>query len=332
MTRLSDVPLYIRLKTKCFAHFETIRPYTLFWCGLVSLVGACLAAGDFPSLHVSLLVFFIPILGWIAGLYLADYFDRSLDAIQKPHRPIPSGRISPNEALVVGASYAIVGLLLTVLLPVANLFVVFLAGLLVFCYAKYTKPRGLLGNLNRGAMTMVTFLFGVFSVSSFFSIPPPLWALCIVFFLHDTNSNIIGAIRDVQGDKIGGYATTPVRYGIQRTLLMSVFLSILYLLSTILIVFFFQVSLYLSLFVLFFISGSVVLCVMYWVLFTEANQLTRKQSLQAHELFVTERIIFASAFIIGTVSLHGLAVSLCLLCLFLTLVSQHLLRERYELT
>jgi geranylgeranylglycerol-phosphate geranylgeranyltransferase len=320
------------LKTKLFAHFETMRPYTLFWCGLVSLVGACLMYGDFPPLRISLLVFVIPILGWIAGLYLADYYDRALDSIQKPHRPIPSGRISAREALVVGALCALFGLGLTFLLPLPNVILVFVAGVLVFFYAKYTKARGLLGNLNRGAMTVITYLFGVFSIQSFSSIPLSLWLLSLVFFLHDTNSNIIGAIRDVQGDKTGGYMTTPVRYGIRITLFISVFLSALYLVITTGIISVYSLVHYPWFFLLFFSIGIMILCVMYLILFTSAQTLTRKQSLHAHELFVAERIIFASAFIVGIAMFHVLSFSFCIVSLVVTLLSQHLLRERYELT
>lgn len=326
------MPLITLLKTKLFAHFETMRPYTLFWCGLVSLLGSCLAYGDIPPLRISLLVFCVPILGWIAGLYLADYFDRTLDAIQKPHRPIPSGRIAPNEALCVGALYAIVGLALTFLLSLTNLLLVFLAGVLVLCYAKFTKAQGLLGNFNRGAMTVTTYLFGVFSVSSFSVIPLPLWMLCFVFFFHDTNSNIIGAIRDVQGDKTGGYTTTPVRYGIRRTLCLSVLLSFLYLLLTVGVIYVYGILRYPLYSSFFLIIGTLILIVMYLILFTAGNLLTRKQSLHAHELFVAERVIFASAFIVGTAHSSFFAVLLCVFCLVVTLLSQHLLRERYELT
>jgi geranylgeranylglycerol-phosphate geranylgeranyltransferase len=317
---------------KLFAHLETMRPYTLLWCGLVSLAGASLRYGDIPPIKIALLVFFIPILGWIAGLYLADYYDKTLDAIQKPHRPIPSGRISSREALIVGASYAIIGLGLTLLLPLINIVLVFIAGTLVLCYAKYTKAKGLLGNFNRGAMTVITYLFGVFSIDTTSAIPVSLLMLSLVFFFHDTNSNIIGAIRDVHGDKTGGYATTPVKYGIRLTLIISVTLTIMYLLLTAGIISFFPLVLYPTYFLLLFSIGILILCVMYLILFTSINTLTRKQSLYAHELFVAERILFSSAFIVGIASSYMLSFSLCIVSLVITLLSQHLLRERYELT
>jgi len=299
---------------------------------LVSFLGACLRYGDVPPVRISVLVFFIPILGWIAGLYLADYYDKALDAIQKPHRPIPSRRISPLEALIVGASYAIIGLGLSFLLPLINIVLIFIAGGLVLCYAKFTKAKGLLGNFNRGAMTVMTYLFGVFSIETTSSIPVSIWMLSLVFFFHDTNSNIIGAIRDIHGDKTGGYATTPVKYGIRLTLIISVTLSIVYLLLTAGIIHFYELVLYPTYFLVLFSIGVLILCVMYLILFTSINTLTRKQSLYAHELFVAERIVFSSAFIVGIATSHVLSFSLCIVSLIITLLSQYLLRERYELT
>lgn len=321
-----------QLHTKLFAHFETMRPYTLFWCGLVSLLGACLVYGDIPSWRVSLLVFTVPLLGWIAGLYLADFYDRVLDSIQKPHRPIPSGRITALEALFVGAAYAVIGLVLTLLLSFLNVLLVFVAGFLVFLYARYTKSRGLLGNFNRGAMTVVTYLFGVFSIGSITSIPPSVWLLSVVFFFHDANSNIIGAIRDVHGDKTGGYTTTPVRYGIRTTLLISVILSGLYLLTTAGVVTFYALMRYQMYFLLLFSFCVIILCSMYLILFKSSETLSCNQALHAHELFVAERVIFASAFIVGIASSPVLSYIICIVSLTITLFSQHLLRERYELT
>ncbi|HEY0640042.1 MAG TPA: UbiA family prenyltransferase, partial [Pseudonocardiaceae bacterium] len=36
-----------------------------------------------------------------AGMALNDYADRELDATERPERPIPSGRVTPGEALAL---------------------------------------------------------------------------------------------------------------------------------------------------------------------------------------------------------------------------------------
>lgn len=316
--------------SRLFAHVETLRPYTLFWCGLVSLAGAVLASRTLPSQW--LLIFFVPILGWIAGLYLADYSDRNLDRVQKPHRPIPSGRITPREALSVGTVFAVLGLILTFLLSLANVLLTFLAAALVYLYARYTKPRGLWGNLTRGALTMTTFFFGVAAVHPLTSLSLPLLGFAFVFFIHDTNSNIIGALRDVTGDRSAGCQTTPVRYGMRAALFISLLLSLLYLSLTVSLALTAYPIPFLMLFFLVLAAGIILLGFMYFLLFQSITSPSQLRMLHAHELFVAERILFASAFILGVLNLTFFTLALMLGSLILTLFFQHLLRRRYELT
>lgn len=47
-----------------------------------------------------------------AGMALNDYADRAVDANERPERPIPSGQVSPRQALVVAGGLAVGGLLL----------------------------------------------------------------------------------------------------------------------------------------------------------------------------------------------------------------------------
>jgi 4-hydroxybenzoate polyprenyltransferase len=45
-----------------------------------------------------------------AGMALNDYADRDLDAVERPERPIPSGRVSPGQALGIAAGLTAAGL------------------------------------------------------------------------------------------------------------------------------------------------------------------------------------------------------------------------------
>jgi 4-hydroxybenzoate polyprenyltransferase len=47
---------------------------------------------------------------YLAGMALNDFFDRRVDAIERPNRPIPSGRISPRVAFAVGVVLFAIGL------------------------------------------------------------------------------------------------------------------------------------------------------------------------------------------------------------------------------
>ena len=313
---------------KIFAHIETWRPYTVIWCGLVSLAGACIAYRGFPPINIAFSALIIPMMGWTAGLYLSDYLDRNLDKIEKPHRPIPSGRIHPYEALFIGSLFAIIGLIVSIYLSIYNLALVFITAFLVLAYAKFTKSKGILGNINRGMVTIAAFLYGVFTLNQAIDFYPNyIWLLCLVFLFHDTNSNLIGAIRDMQGDKEGGYNTIPVKYGLKNSILISLILTIIWysiLFYTVLNFDFLKISFYYL-----FVIDILIIVFLYYYLFSSINRYTRKRALKFHEFFVIERIVLASALIFGVIEIK-IAAIIFLVALIVTAIAQIILRKRYE--
>jgi len=318
----------LALKDKLFAHLETWRLYTVVWCGLVGLAGSCITYGNFPPLKIAILTLFVPMMGWTAALYLSDFLDRELDSIQKPHRPIPSGRIKPYEALVIGAVFAISGFFLSFLLTYKNIILVFVVAGLVFTYTKISKSRGLMGNINRGIVTVAAFLFGVFSIDkSIQSIPIYIWILSFVFLFHDTNSNLVGAIRDMEGDKKGGYITIPVKYGIKISVFISLVLTIIWLSLSLYLPYYYN---FLKMeFYLIMILDVLILISLYIYLFRAIKNYSREKALRFHEFFVIERITLASAFIFGIADTY-IAAIIFVCAIFVTSLSQYLLRKRYE--
>ena len=318
----------ITIKDKLFAHLETWRLYTVVWCGLVSLAGSCIAFGNLPPLRIALLALFIPMMGWTAGLYLSDFLDRKLDAIQKPHRPIPSGRIKPIEALAIGGIFAITGFALSFLLSSNNVILVFVVAFLVFLYAKISKSRGITGNLNRGIVTVAAYFFGVVSIGQTVqSIPIYIWLLAIVFLFHDTNSNLVGAIRDMEGDKAGGYITIPVKYGLKKSIFISLILTTIWLSLALYLPYrynFLKIEFYYVM-----ILDISILTILYIYLLRSLTRYSREKALKYHEFFVIERITLASAFIFGVVNIY-VAASVYIVTLLVTSIAQYLLRKRYE--
>jgi geranylgeranylglycerol-phosphate geranylgeranyltransferase len=321
-----DVSSYIG--RKLFAHLEMMRPYTLLWCGLVSLAGACIALGSFPTIEIALLATFIPIIGWIAGLCVSDYFDRELDTIEKPHRPLPSGRIKPKEVLGCGVIFAGIGLVLSFYLSILNLLIACVAAALVIGYTRFLKSAGFFGHINRGIITGSAFFFGVFSVTiHIVDVPMYVFLISIVFIIHDINSNLIGALRDIKGDRLGSYRTVPVKYGIRFSIGVSVVFMVMWFLFAlgIPVYYRFMNNIY---FVLLFVVLFVYIFV-YIYLIKNKETLTRRQALTAHEFLVVERITLASAFIFGISSLQT-ALIIFIPAVTITLLLQYLLREKYE--
>ncbi|MBS3748302.1 MAG: UbiA family prenyltransferase [Candidatus Thermoplasmatota archaeon] len=323
-TQSNNIPI----KTKLFAHLETMRPYTVIWCGLVSFAGACLSWGQLPPIDVAILSLIVPIMGWIAGLYLSDFLDRNLDKIEKPHRPIPSGRIKPYEAILVGSIYAIVGTFFSWYLGIRNFSLVFIVALLVLTYTSIAKSRGFLGHINRGIVTVAAYLYGVFtSPLSLEAIPMYILLLTPVFLFHDVNSNLVGAIRDMEGDKKGGYQTIPVKYGIKKSIALSILLTCIWFPIAFIIPL--QYDFVTNYYYYLILIDVIILLSFYIFFFWSLKSYSRKKALKYHEFFVIERITLASAFIIGSTTII-LGIGIYLTALILTSLFQISLRSRYE--
>ena len=79
-----------------------------------SLTGIVLAGGDPGDLRSGFL-FLAFTLFYVAGMFLNDAFDRRIDAIERPERPIPSGQITSNTVFVAGFAMLVGALILLTL-------------------------------------------------------------------------------------------------------------------------------------------------------------------------------------------------------------------------
>ncbi|MFB8348339.1 UbiA family prenyltransferase [Streptomyces niveus] len=89
---------------------ELLRVSALFTVPGDALAGAA-SAGVRPNRGTALAVGASLCL-YEAGMALNDWADRDEDAVERPHRPIPSGRITPNAALAAAGGLTATGLFL----------------------------------------------------------------------------------------------------------------------------------------------------------------------------------------------------------------------------
>ncbi|MGW7487753.1 SCO3242 family prenyltransferase [Streptomyces sp. NPDC054786] len=89
---------------------ELLRVSALFSVPGDLLAGAT-AAGHRPN-HRTALAACASLCLYEAGMALNDWADRDIDAIERPSRPIPSGRIAPSAALAAAGGLTVAGLAL----------------------------------------------------------------------------------------------------------------------------------------------------------------------------------------------------------------------------
>ncbi|MFE9887143.1 UbiA family prenyltransferase [Streptomyces scopuliridis] len=98
------------LRGRMRAWAELLRVSALFTVPGDALAGAA-ALGVRPNRSTALAVGASLCL-YEAGMALNDWADREEDAIDRPHRPIPSGRVSPTAALAAAGALTVAGLAL----------------------------------------------------------------------------------------------------------------------------------------------------------------------------------------------------------------------------
>ena len=189
------------------------------------IIGAVVVAGHLtlPG-WILLTAFAAAALVAAGGNTINDYFDRKIDRINRPERPIPSGRITAPEALRVAQTLFVLGIMISAFL---NVYCVLLASLNSLVLALYTwglKRRGLVGNLLIGYLVGSTFLFGglATNILAIGPLPSELLVLVLMAALSTVGRELIKAIEDMRGDRKLGFKTFPLRYGAGKAAVLAI--------------------------------------------------------------------------------------------------------------
>ena len=185
------------------------------------MMGFAVLVGQAIALRGQLLP--IPsILGYItaftltsSSMVLNDFYDRAVDKVNEPERPIPKGIIKPGEAVALATVLAIVGLLTAFATNITSLLVAALSFALAAFYNMEGKKKGLLGNLMVSGTVAVPFIYGSFIVDLF---PSPLLLLfALLAFLSNTGREVIKGIADTEGDKLRRVKTLAITLGEKKS-------------------------------------------------------------------------------------------------------------------
>ncbi|MEM2975492.1 MAG: geranylgeranylglycerol-phosphate geranylgeranyltransferase [Candidatus Bathyarchaeia archaeon] len=195
-----------------------MRPINCLMMGFAVIVGATVANSKALVDSLSSLVygFFTGFLLTAAAMAINDYYDREIDAINEPSRPIPSGVIKPWEALSFSLLLTALGLGSAVLTSLTTAsFLCFLTALIFWlislAYATAGKQTGLLGNFLVSACVSAPFIYGSLAVTSNVQLNILIFASMV--FLSNTGREITKGIVDIEGDRTRNIKTLAVRYG-----------------------------------------------------------------------------------------------------------------------
>ncbi len=205
------------------------RPFTLVAPALGFASGAATAYGATPREHWSAAILLYPLIGLTmaavlnaASNALNQIYDLEIDRVNKPKRPLPSGRLSQRAAWTfTWLTYALALLLAWLVAPGGRhecfwIVVAATVGTVVYSVPPLrTKRLGLWANLTiaipRGVLLKVA---GWSSVKTVFGAEP--WYIGAIFGLFLLGASTTKDFADMEGDARGGCRTLPIIHGVRR--------------------------------------------------------------------------------------------------------------------
>ena len=216
------------MKEKIIAAFKIIRPINAIITFVSMIVTAFICSPEEIAWFSVLLASFAAAFTLSAGNIINDIYDLGIDKVNRPERPLPSGKISKNSALILYFLLIAASLILSWFINLYAFMIVIIANILLVIYSKFLKRVLLVGNILIALLTGLVFIFGGVAVRNpSAAIIPALFAFLINFIRE-----VVKDMQDVDGDKNAGVNTFPIRYGFQKSKILILLITFTLLLYT----------------------------------------------------------------------------------------------------
>jgi geranylgeranylglycerol-phosphate geranylgeranyltransferase len=208
---------------------ELSRPFTLVAPALGVVSGAITAAGADPRDPWTADLVIFTVLGAVMAMVLNaannalnQIYDLEIDRVNKPQRPLTSGRLSIRDAWIfTWVSYLAAWILAWFVAPEGRRECFWIVVIATVCTVIYscpplrTKQRGIWANVTiaipRGVLLKVA---GWSCVKSVWGVEP--WFIGAIFGLFLLGASTTKDFADMEGDARGGCRTLPILYGVRR--------------------------------------------------------------------------------------------------------------------
>lgn len=136
------------------------------------------------------------------GVVFNDVFDADLDRVERPERPIPSGKASVLGASILGLSLLSIGIIAAWQVSLVSTLIAIIVALLALLYDWKGKHHSLLGPINMGACRGGNLLLGVSVMPAMIS---NLWFIALIPIVY------IAAITMVSRGEVHGGNTNALK-------------------------------------------------------------------------------------------------------------------------
>jgi geranylgeranylglycerol-phosphate geranylgeranyltransferase len=182
------------------AALDLVRPANCIMIGFAVIVGFFVSKpADVKVIQATL--------GFLTGFFMCAYsmsvndiYDVDVDKVNRPERPIPSGRVTPQTAVRLSLMVLTVGVAASVLsLNPAAVGIALFYAFVSWLYSNRAKQTGLPGNLIVASSLAIPFIYG--GVISGGSLTRSLLLMmALTSFFSGVGREVVKAMADVEGD------------------------------------------------------------------------------------------------------------------------------------
>lgn len=193
---------------KLTALFELTRPINNLIAFMAVYLGGVISVDFYFSQEI--------ILASLSGMFISaggnvinDYFDKEVDRVNKPHRPLASGRVSPTVALASYLVVSVVGLIISVLINRSTFLIAGAAVVGLFFYSASLKLELFWGNFTVAFVSALAFLYGGASVGNARGALIP----AVFAFLYHFGREVLKDLEDMEADRLRRSRSIPLVHG-----------------------------------------------------------------------------------------------------------------------
>jgi len=194
------------MSSKALPYLWLVRP-TNVCLGAASIALGAITVGDVPSIWRVLMASFSGSLIMAGGNAINDTYDADIDEINKPFRPIPSGRVTRPAARRFSIILFVLGVFLAIFISVQCLVIALFVSAGLCVYSARLKRTFLWGNVAVSLFAALAFIYGGLAAGDW---RPALFPAGFALLFH-FGREIVKDIEDQVADRSVAARTLPLR-------------------------------------------------------------------------------------------------------------------------
>jgi geranylgeranylglycerol-phosphate geranylgeranyltransferase len=218
----------MNLSNKIFAYIKITRPLNVLITFMVVVVAILISQTYQIYITTIVLASLAAAFVTAGGNIINDICDIETDRISHPERVLVLGLVSRKEAVYLYNFFNTVAIIISSRLSDFILIIVLVSIIILFIYSKFLKQLPLIGNVVVAFLTALAFVYGGIAANN----PKAAIVPAIFAVLINLIRELVKDIQDIDGDTKLNFKTFPIKYGVQKSKFLILFIIVTLILYT----------------------------------------------------------------------------------------------------